>query len=116
MYQGNFVAVKEFRKKVAKADAVKEAELLNKLSHPGLPVILGIDVTTRPWLMVSLFYGIDQRNTSLHNFLNPEISQCNLSNLEGISIIAQLSNTLKYLHDNKILHNDKIGQHHGYQG
>ena len=56
--------------------------------------------------MVSLFYGIDQRNTSLYNFPNPKISQFNLSNLEGISVIAQLSNTLKYLHDNKILHND----------
>ncbi|CAB3976748.1 serine threonine- kinase [Paramuricea clavata] len=56
--------------------------------------------------MVSLFYGIDKRNTSLHNFPNPEISQFNLSNLEGISVIAQLSNTLKWLHDNKILHND----------
>jgi serine/threonine protein kinase len=42
----------------------------------------------------------------LHNFPNPEISQFNLSNLEGISVIAQLSNTLKWLHDNKILHND----------
>ena len=58
------------------------------------------------WLMVSLFYGIDQRNTSLYNFPNPEISQFNLSNLEGISIIAQLSNTLKWLHNNKSLHND----------
>ena len=26
--------------------------------------------------------------------------------MEGISVIAQLSNTLKWLHDNKILHND----------
>ena len=71
-------------------------------------IYIGMDVTTRPWLMVSLFYGIDQRNTSLYNFPNPEISQFNfnLSNLEGISVIAQLSNTLKYLHDNKILHND----------
>jgi serine/threonine protein kinase len=42
----------------------------------------------------------------LYNFPNPEISQFNLSNLEGISVIAQLSNTLKWLHDNKILHND----------
>jgi serine/threonine protein kinase len=33
-------------------------------------------------------------------------SLLNLSNLEGISVIGQLSNTLKYLHDNKILHND----------
>ena len=49
--------------------------------------------------MVSLFYGIDQRNTSLYNFSNPKISQFNLSNLEGIYVIAQLSNTLKYLHD-----------------
>ena len=42
----------------------------------------------------------------MYNFPNPEISQFNLSNLEGISVIAQLSNTLKWLHDNKILHND----------
>ena len=46
--------------------------------------------------MVSLFYGVDQRNTSLYNFPNPEIFQFNLSNLEDISVIAQLSNTLKF--------------------
>jgi hypothetical protein len=51
-----------------------------------------------PWLMVYLFYGIDQRNTSLYNFPNREISQFNLTiNLEGISAIAQLSDTLKNL-------------------
>ena len=62
-------------------------------------IYIGIDVTTAnrqnalvttwPWLMVSLFYGIDQRNTSLYNFLNPGISQFNLSNLEGMLVPAR---------------------------
>ena len=41
-------------------------------------IYIDMDVTTRQWLMASLFYGIDQRNTSLYNFLNPEISQFKL--------------------------------------
>ena len=56
--------------------------------------------------MVTLFYGINQRNTTLFELLNSTNNEFNLGEFESISIIEQLSNALKYLHDNNILHND----------
>ena len=100
-----YVAVKEFKEKVPKDDIISEAKILTKLRHPGLPCILGIDVTT-PFLVVTLFYGINQRSTTLFELLNSTTNYFNIREYESISIIEQLGNALKYLHDNKILHND----------
>ena len=100
------MAVKEFKRHVPKTDAVREAEMLSKLNHPGLPVILGVDLTTCPWLIVSLFYRINQRNTTLFAMLNSANNEFGLGKFDGLSIILQLSNALKYLHDHKVLHND----------
>ncbi len=82
------------------------SERLSKLNHPGLPVILGVDLTTCPWLIVSLFYGNNQRNTTLFAMLNSANNEFGLGKFDGLSIILQLSKALKYLHDHKVLHND----------
>lgn len=91
-YQGYFVGVKEFKTKVyhSWADAISEAQMETE-SATIIPVILDIAVAMSSWLMISLFYGINQKSSG---------------DLEGVSIISHFSNTLKYSYNHEILHND----------
>ncbi len=70
MYQGQMVATKEFRNGVSKEEVVREASILSRLSHPGVPFVLGMDLSMTPYIMVMLFYGISMRTVTLHHLLN----------------------------------------------
>ena len=107
MYQGHLVIAKEFRSEVPRSSVIKEANTLAGLSaHPGLPVVLGVDVSAKPFLMISLFYGINESNTSLRNLLNVDEQFRAVKKIEYLAIIRQLSEVLEYLHAHQLLHND----------
>ena len=53
IYQWHFVVIKEFRYKVTASEVIKEANMLAILSHAGLPVVLGVDLTEKPLMMVT---------------------------------------------------------------
>ena len=101
------VIAKEFRSEVPRSSVIKEASTLAGLSaHPGLPVVLRVDVSAKPFLLISLFYGINESNTSLRNFLNIDEQFRAAKKIEFLAIIRQLSEVLEYLHAHQLLHND----------
>ena len=108
MYQGQLVVTKEFRKEVSKEAVMKEAGILSHLSHPGVPFVLGIDLSRNPFMMVTVFYGIDMSNTTLFELLNSDKfnAEFKLDQSKSIAITIKLAETLSYIHDNGILHND----------
>ena len=62
IYQGHLVISKEFKAGVSKLDVAKEARVLQGISHPGLPAVLGADLSKMPYVIVTLFYVIDKSN------------------------------------------------------
>ena len=101
------VIAKELQDEVSRSNVIKEASKLVGLStHPGLPVVLGVDVSTKPFLLISLFYGMNESNTSLHNLLNADEQFRAVKDFEFLAIIRQLSKVLEYLHVHRLLHND----------
>ena len=106
MYQGYLVVVKEFRDKVTASEVIKEANMLATLSHAGLPVVLRVDLIEKPLMMVTLFYGLNERNTTFKNVLTVYEHFHAVKKLEFVGLIRQLCETLRYLDVRKILHND----------
>ena len=106
MYQGHLVVAKEFRDKVTPSEVINEANMLAQLSHEGLPVVLGVDLTQKPLMMVTLFYGLDGTNTTIENVLTVDEHFNAVKKLDFVGLIRQLCEILKYLHAHKIPHND----------
>ena len=70
--------------------------------------MLGIDLSISPYVMVTLFYGIGQKNTTLHKLLNSDSFDAviKLDRSQALPIILELSETLSYIHNKGFLHND----------
>ncbi|XP_028416019.1 uncharacterized protein LOC114539575 [Dendronephthya gigantea] len=58
MYRGHVVAVKQFKSHTSRTDVEKEAMMINSFDHPGLPFLFGINVQSKPYILVTEFYGI----------------------------------------------------------
>jgi serine/threonine protein kinase len=56
--------------------------------------------------MVSLFYGLNESNSTLHSLLDVDEQLRSVKKMEFLTIIRQLSEVLKYLHAHQLLHND----------
>lgn len=107
MYQGHLVISKEFKTGASKIDVVKEARVLQGISHPGLPIVLGVDLSKVPYIMVTLFYGIDKSKTTLQRVLDKENEAgMKLNKKQSLLIIKKLCETLMFLRSHSILHND----------
>ena len=100
------VISKEFKTGVSKIDVMKEAHVLQGLSHPGLPIVLGADLLKEPYIIVTLFYGIDKSKTTLQRVLDKETEAMKLNKRQSLLIIKKLCETLMFLHSHSILHND----------
>ena len=87
------VVSKEFKKEVTKADVIREAKILGNLSHPGLPVVLGVDVSQTPFLLISLFYGIERKNATLHHILTSTSGKIVEDKLQVLWMVIRLSET-----------------------
>ena len=90
MYQGHLVVAKEFREKVTPSEVMKEANMLAALSHAGLPVVLGVDMTQNPLMMVTLFYGLNGSNTTFEHVLTVDDHFNAVKKLEFVGLIRQL--------------------------
>lgn len=107
MYQGHLVISKEFKTGASKIDVVKEARILQGISHPGLPIVLGADLSKVPYIIVTLFYGIDKSKTTLRRVLDEENKAgVKLNKRRSLLIIKKLCETLMFLHSRSILHSD----------
>ena len=106
MYQGHLVVSKKFKSGVTATDVLNEARILRKLSHHGLPVVLGVNLDTAPYIMVTLFYGTKRNNTTLYAVLKAQEQAPKLTHDNSILVIKQLGEAIQYLHKNGVLHND----------
>ena len=72
-YKGIPVAVKEYKNLFTK-DIQHEAAVMARCSHPSLPHIFGVNLTQKPFFLVSCFYGIkNQACTLRHALYSPAI-------------------------------------------
>ena len=60
----------------------------------------------RPLMIVTLFYGLDGSNTTIQNVLIDNDRFNAVKKMEFVALIRQLCEILRYLHMQKILHND----------
>ena len=106
-YRGIQVAVKEFLPRT-RAESVKyEANILLKLSHPYVPLLLGICTSKYPFIMVMQYHGIDGRCVPLHKELVQKIAIPSGSYQSWIILCSELAEAIRYLHDDvNIIHND----------
>lgn len=100
-FRSSPVAVKYFDESSTAKTVETEAVFLSKCCHFNLPLILGRNVTKKPYFIVTQFYG----NDSLQVTTLQKVSS-NLGCEHWLHIVSQLSDALLYLHDKNILHND----------
>ena len=110
MYRAMHVAVKQLHIKSLLEDVKQEAELTALLCHPFLPYLYGICSKTRPYSIVLQFHGfIGGSHGQISVTLRREIEQhrLGLTNIDWISICAQILDVVDYLHTKaEVIHND----------
>lgn len=101
-------AVKYFESCTSSKAVENEALFLKQCCHINLPLIYGMNNTRRPFYIVTQFYGSeDFKPVALRGVLQKERWVITVSGLESwLHIITQLCDSLCYLHDKTIIHND----------
>lgn len=103
-YKGIPVAVKVFNNLSSPRDVSHEAAVMAKCSHSSVPHIFGVNVTQKPYFLVSYFYGIQNSSCTLFHALHSR--SMSLSKSTVGKIILQLCQALKHLHSKRLLHRD----------
>ena len=104
------VAVKEIKSASLDRQIVKEAEILQSLRHPNLPLLLGVCFNKSPYLIVTTYHGFESdvitESTTMHNALcHHDIVSSNLRS-HWLLILRDLSAAISYVHQQGIIHND----------
>ncbi|XP_048576934.1 cyclin-dependent kinase 1-A-like [Nematostella vectensis] len=107
-YRGNMlVVVKEFRRAVQKEEAVHEATVLQELQkanhHPSLPLLIGVALKERPYLLVTQFHGRGYKSVTLSSAVKKGLFTEVGMWLAALKTIAE---TLLFCHQKGFLHND----------
>ena len=103
-YKGIPVAVKEYNNLSSTKDIQHEAAVMARCSHPSLPHIFGVNLTQKPYFLVSYFYGIKNKACTLYQALHspaiPFTKDC------AGKIMFELCQALQHLHAKHLLHRD----------
>ena len=107
-FRSSPVAVKYFESCTTSKAVENEALFLKQCCHINLPLIYGMNNTQRPFSIVTQFYGSeDFTPVTLRGVVQKESGDITVSGLESwLHIITQLCDSLCYLHDKTIIHND----------
>ncbi|KAJ7377219.1 spindle assembly checkpoint kinase [Desmophyllum pertusum] len=93
-------------------DIRREADVMARCSHPSIPHIFGVNLTQKPYFLVSYFYGINNCTKSCtlyHALRSPTIT---LTKYCAGKIMLELCQALQHLHLKQLLHRDiKSGQY-----
>ena len=104
LYKGIPVAVKEYNNLSSAKDIQLEAAVMARCSHPSLPHMFGVNLTQKPYFLVSYFYGIKNQACTLYHVLNsPAI---HFTKHCAGKIMFELCQALQHLHMKHLLHRD----------
>ncbi len=104
LYRNVKVAVKELLPHSLLDDLNKEANILVRFSHPYLPFLFGVLITTKPLRIVMQFHGFGTTSMTLTDAFSTMIEQLKETVL---TLCSQLMEAMRYLHDEvNVLHND----------
>lgn len=110
-YRGMKTAVKEIKKRKntheeterCRREVLHEARILQSLGeHQNIPFLFGICTKMEPFCLVLQFYGIGGKSTTLHEALKNR----RLKKNSTARVFYEIAETLKYMHNKSILHND----------
>ena len=103
-YKGIPVAVKIFNDLSSSQDVKHESAIMACCVHPSIPHIFGLNVTQKPYFLVSYFYGIRSSSCTLYRALYSK--SLSLTAHSFGKIMLQLCQALHYLHSKQLLHCD----------
>ena len=107
VYRGVNVAVKEFLPHTLLTDVKNEARILAMLSHPSMPLLLGISTATRPYKIVIQFHGLNSHGYSSCTIQKAIQNRIFDNGDIWISLSKQLFEAICYLHEEAhLIHND----------
>lgn len=105
-YKGIPVAIKLYNNLSSIQDIRREADVMARCSHPSIPHIFGVNLTQKPYFLVSYFYGINNCTKSCtlyHALRSPTIT---LTKYCAGKIMLELCQALQHLHLKQLLHRD----------
>ena len=119
-YRGMKTAVQEIKKEETercRREVQHEARILQSLGdHQNFPFLFGVCTKREPFCLVLQFYGIDGKSTTLHEALKNR----RLKKKSTARVFYEIAETLKYMHNKGVLHNDlktnNVLMHQGNSG
>ena len=103
IYCGILVAVKQFNELSSLSDVRREASILAKLSHPNIPVLLGICIT-KPYLLVMNFCSINNQCFTLKRMMYT--TKISLAHQTWVQLLTELTEALSFIHSQSYIHRD----------
>ena len=72
-------------------EVINEAKCMNILTHPNIPQLLGVQITSKPYSLIMQFIGEDMKSSTVHQLLqNSNAERSPLSVAEWISACADI--------------------------
>lgn len=102
-YKGIPVAVKFFNHLSSSQDVKQEANSMALCYHASIPHIFGVNVTRKPYFLISYFYALGKSSCTLFRALHSK--SMNLSASTYGKIMLQLCEAMEHMHS-KLLHRD----------
>ncbi|XP_031562780.1 serine/threonine-protein kinase TNNI3K-like, partial [Actinia tenebrosa] len=107
-YRGNIpVVVKSYKSHVSRDEVNAEASSLMELQkpspHPCLPLLLGIHVADKPYLLVTQFHGNGQTSHTVSSAIRASLLE---SGREWYLFLEKLVKAVSFMHSKQWLHND----------
>ena len=103
-YKGIPVAVKVLNQLSSAQDVRNEAYTMAQCSHPSIPHLFGVNVTKKPYFIVSYFYHLHNSSCTLYHALQSKLMS--LSQHSAENILLKLCEAIDYLHLKRFLHRD----------
>ena len=100
-YHGNIlVVVKAYRTGVGKSEALHEAETILSLQHPkhhpNLPFLMGVNVESEPYLLVTQFLGEGNDSYTLSEAIRENVLNSGRDWLQALETIAK---AISFMHE-----------------
>ena len=88
-------------------EVINEAKCMNILTHPNIPQLLGVQITSKPYSLIMQFIGEDMKSSTVHQLLQDSNAESSpLSVAEWISVCVDIVEGVKHMHSKENLHCD----------